>query len=531
MSVNCNVCRNVNSGVTTTTRVSRSANCSTVNVSRTIYVDSVNGTELGDSTGTSCAYKCVNCAYRNAVLRASAEIPFTVYLRPGLHFMITPINLVGNVVVQGLSPETTFLYGSFNSNCMNKTQSSTLRDFSLVSYYTPAVTHSSDGTLNVRQMQVYHLNVAYAPDDPNRILGVATPPYINSPYPPRKFAFVATRGTLAVEDSKIEMDVGDPTGNSETAIIGVNNPTNNTATLPVVIRMERSTFNMHVANSATGAVNKNISTLYLNSTTNGPINVRAFNNIATHTMASTVDGGTNMQYVHTVNNTQAPAVEILSSNDRVEYFPRDSYVASATEPTQALIMMSENQATYLPQAFFRHNFTVPTIRYMSPAPARKYTVRSNSLLARVVLHQASITNLEQVPPIEFESSISHVNGAQAEADNLRNGAHVTTIAHLSTSVNGPVYVVKPIDSILQINANTGPMTVNLPALRADSVRDFQISNLTGSVANVTVAAAAGENIKYLGVIAPTITILPGQTVHITGPGSGVGIWDAEPIGF
>lgn len=508
---------------TYTTQIGRSTNIN-VSTSRIIYVDAETGLEVGEVGNRARPYRCINTAYAAAAARATCDQPMMVFLNPGVYYLTSPLELAHNVLIQGTSLEATTVYGAFQSNCLKKNETATLRDFTAVSYYQPTMTMNSDGNVTLKYMRTLNLNVQANCQDATQINGVIYPKQTPPAYPNRRFVYAVTRGTLALEEVRSELDTGDPLGSSETAIFGVND------TAEVLLRYANSVNNIILRNSNNGAQNKYVSTLYANSTVGNRMRILTYNNLNLFNLADATDNNLNVQHWHTLNNVAAPRVEALSTSDRIEINPLvplvGTNVSTTTTPIQALLKNDDAVTSYQPNSFFFHNFTHTTMRYLSADDTNKFSIRTNTVAGRSVLHQFAVSNIERIPPVDNVYAPSFVNGAQGAADNLRNGANVWTIIPLTNTTPNP-WVVRPRDSTFEIKPSAPATTIILPGIRTEILRRIIVNSQNANP--TTVQAQAGETVSLAGAFANTQVIPPFVMGILWGPGRNDTDWRLELV--
>jgi hypothetical protein len=342
-------------------------------------------------------------------------------------------------------------------------------------------------------------------------------------------AFVINSGSFSINNSNIEMASPNPQGNTDTSIFKI------TDNGPVSISLERTNSVNMFDNANTTATNKFVSVINYSSNNGNLIKIKSLNGLHQILVADTTDPNSTLLFAHAVNNVTNPSIELISNNDRIEHNTQNNFVAATTTPIQAVIRVDDFAGTYLSSFFFRNNLTVPTIKYLSNDDTNKYSVITNSNLSRTFLHHISVVNLDKVPPVLFSGNAlslgqkTYVIGAEAEGDNLRNGAYVST-NRLITSLDGTAYLVQPQDYALVTDSTALPgLVITLPVSRTITQRILTV--LIQGPNNVVVAAQAGEQINKNGVISPTVTLTTGQFarfINSIGPGYQ---WSLEPINF
>jgi hypothetical protein len=166
------------------------------------------------------------------------------------------------------------------------------------------------------------------------------------------------------------------------------------------------------------------------------------------------------------------------------------------------------------------------MRYLSSDDANKFTILTNTVSGRAVLHQLAVSNIEKVPPSNNTYVPSFINGAQAAADNLRNGANISTILALTNTTLFP-WTVRAHDHVIEVKASAPAYTIVLPPVRPDVLRRIIINSQNAN--NTTVQAQAGQTVSLNGASANTQIIPPFNMGILYGPGRTDTDWRLELV--
>jgi hypothetical protein len=495
-------------------------------------VDAIFGTADGEFQNPNRPFRKINHAIANAKQYVTPTDPVTVIVRPGVHFSKDVILLASNVYIQGSGIDETLVYAQFaavnssNPNACNINFATAVSDLSIVSYFNPAYFHDTDGTVSFRRLKIYQLNILFTCNDPRRRHNLATPKCVPNPTPSKPAAIVL-RGTFTMNNSNVELDLGNPVPNTDNPVFSIRDDN------AVNLSLERTNTLVRINNAANVGANKYVSIIAYTSNNGNVMNLKSMNGLHTIQVQDQTDSGAFLLLVHATNNTSAPKVTFISNNDRLDLESPNMVIGATTAPAQAIIKVDENVASYINNVnyFFKNNLATPVIKYLSSDTVNKFTVIQDSNLAKTFLHHISVVNQDQVPPTGGVSIRVLVVGSEAEADNLANGANlslITTLPNIDT-ISG-IYNILPRDRVINIIplVGGGPLTVILPLSMPLRQRIIRIINKSNN--NATVNTTGGELIDRSGTISPTTTLASGDAIEFssTAPG-GTYTWTADSL--
>ena len=494
-------------------------------VSRSVFVDSVFGTACGEFQNPDKPFRTIRQAIRNANKHVTAKNPVTVIVRPGVHISKKVIMLSSNVYIQGSGVDGTLVYGHFaalnspDPRACNTNFSTAVEALSIVSYFNPAYYHNTDGNVDFRRVKIYQLNTIFGCGDSRAHHNLLTPQCVPNPTPSRP-AVVVLRGTFSIDQSNIEMDLGNPVSNTDNPVISV---IDNAA---VAVTLQRTNCVIQLNNTANGGTNKFVSIFAYTSNLGNMMNLKSINGLHTMEVNDASDTGAILLLTHATNNTSVPKVAFLSTNDRLDLEAITPLLNSPTAPTQAVVQVDDNVASYVNTTnyAFRNNFTVPTVKYLSTDSTSKYASIQTSTNARTFIHHLSVAGQEQAPPSTGGAELLRAQsiGIEAEADFLANGAEYSLIINLPNAnvlAATNTYTITAADRVLVVSPTSPALTIILTTPQIMRERQVRIYNKSANVA--TIQTANGEIILRAGILS-TSTLIPlndAVDFHSTGPSS------------
>ena len=504
--------------------------CPTNLVSRTVFVDSTFGTACGEFQNPNRPFRTVRQGIKNASKHVTSTNPVTIMVRPGVHISQKPIVLVSNVFVQGSGIDETLVYAQFaavnscDPNACNANFATAVSDLSIVSYFNTSYFHDSDGKVSFRRLKIYQLNTLYPCNDPRKNNQLLTPECVPNPTP-SKPAVTVLRGTFEINNSNIQLDLGNPSPNSDSPVFSITDKAN------VNVSLERTNSLVRVNNADNNGANKFISIIAYTSNNGNVMNLKSMNGLHTIQVQDSTDSGAFLLFVHATNNVSNPRVTFISNNDRLDLESPTLSTGSLTAPAQAVIKVDENVATYVNDInyFFKNNLAVPTIKYLSSDTLNKFTVIQDSPNAKTFLHHLSVVNQEMAPPTGGISLRPQVIGIEAEADNVSNGAAYTLIVTLpNANTVANTYTLRAADRVLRVDPGSPALTIILTTPQILRERTVRIYNKSSN--NVTVQTQAGEIINRNNVLSTSIVLAPGDAVELFSSGNNTPyMWVCEDL--